>query len=51
MYSLTYFHPRTRVLRSITTPVRVSAFDTFQAMRRMGFVCRLWHNGAPVRIA
>lgn len=45
MFTITYFDRRTHVLRSISTPVRVTALDTYGAMRRAGFVTRAWHNG------
>lgn len=51
MYSITYYHPRTRVLRAVTTPTRVVAWDTYGALVRSGFVARAWLNGEPIRIA
>lgn len=51
MYSITYYHPRTRVLRAVTTPTRVVAWDTYGALVRSGFVARAWFKGEPIRIA
>lgn len=51
MYSITYYHPRTRVLRAMSTPARVVAFDVYAAMARRGFIARVWHQGRPVHIA
>ena len=51
VYSITYYHPRTRVLRAVTTPTRVVAWDTYGALVRSGFVARAWLNGEPIRIA
>lgn len=46
MFTITYFHPRTRVLHTLTTPSRVVAIDAYGAMTRAGFRVRAWHRGA-----
>ena len=45
MFTITYFHPRTRVLHTVTTPSRTVAVDTYGALRRAGFRARAWHRG------
>lgn len=53
MYTLTYYHPRTRVLRSISTPSRPVAFDAYLGLMFAGMRVRMWTPGGlmPVRLA
>lgn len=44
MFTLTFYHPRTRVLRSISTPSRPVALQVFGALAR-GYRVRVWHKG------